>query len=83
MHEMAIALEVCDITERALGGRSPLDVVEVVVDVGRDAGIEPASLEFCLSALLQAPPFQSARPVLRMQPGDVLRVSHIEVDECP
>ena len=83
MHEMAIALEVCDITERALDGRSPRDVVEVVVDVGSDAGIEPANLEFCLATLLSAPPFQRGRPVLRLHPGDVLRVSHIEVDECP
>lgn len=83
MHEMAIALEVCDITERALGGRSPRQVVAVVVDVGDESGVETGNLEFCLTALLQTPPFQAARPVLRRLRGDVLRVAHIEVEECP
>jgi Zn finger protein HypA/HybF involved in hydrogenase expression len=83
MHEMSLALEVCDITQRAIGDRSPAQVVEVVLDIGDDAGIEPSNLEFCLSALLSAPPFHAARPILRRQPGDELRVAHIEVDECP
>ena len=82
MHEMSLALEVCDITQRAIGNRPPASVVEVVVDVGDDAGIEPANLEFCLTALLLAPPFNAARPVLRRSAGDALRVAHIEVEEC-
>lgn len=82
MHEMSLALEVCDITQRAIGKRSPSDVVEVVLDVGDDSGIDASNFEFCLSALLRTPPFQAARPVLRRLPGDVLRVAHIEVEEC-
>ncbi len=82
MHEMSLALEVCDITERAIGDRSPASVMEVVIDIGDDAGVEPDNFEFCLAALLQSPPFRAARAVLRRQPGDVLRVAHIEVEEC-
>ena len=83
MHEMSIALEVCDITERSLGGRSPRSVVAVGVDIGDQSGVEPSNLEFCLAALLQSPPFGAARPVLHPRRGDVLRVSYIEVEECP
>jgi Zn finger protein HypA/HybF involved in hydrogenase expression len=79
---MSLALEVCDIAERAIGERSPASIREVVLDVGDSAGIEPDSLEFCLTALLQSPPFHAARPVLRRHPGSVLRVAHIEVEEC-
>lgn len=82
MHEMSIAMEVCDIARRAIGDRPPESVLEVAVEVGDLSGIEPANLEFCLTALLQSPPFRMARPVLLRRSGDVLRVSHIEVDEC-
>jgi hypothetical protein len=83
MHEMSIAMEICDITTRAIGDRPPENVLEVVVEVGEQSGVEPANLEFCLSALLQSPPFRVGRPVLLRRDGDILRVSHIEVDECP
>ena len=83
MHEMSLALDVCGITERAIGARSPAQVREVVLDVGDDAGIDIDNFEFCLSAVLQAPPFVAARPVLRRHAGSVLRVAHIEVEECP
>lgn len=82
MHEMSIAMEICDITGRAIGNRSPETVLEVAVEVGDDSGVEPANLEFCLTALLQSPPFRDAKPLLLRRSGDILRVSHIEVDEC-
>lgn len=60
----------------ALGG-----LVEVGVEVGDDAGIEPDNLEFCLEALLKEPPFRGARPKIIRQPGDVLRLSYLEVED--
>jgi hydrogenase nickel incorporation protein HypA/HybF len=82
MHEMSIAMEICDITERAIGDRRPEHVLEVAVEVGDLSGVEISSLEFCLTALLRSPPFRNAKPLLLRRDGDELRVSHIEVDEC-
>jgi Zn finger protein HypA/HybF involved in hydrogenase expression len=56
-------------------------VTEVIVDVGDDSGLEIRSLEFCLEALLQSPPFGAARAVVRRERGDVLRVASVEVEE--
>jgi Zn finger protein HypA/HybF involved in hydrogenase expression len=81
MHEMSVAMEICRITERAIGARSPSKVSEVIVDVGDDAGVEIHSLEFCLEALLHSPPFSAARAVVRRERGDTLRVASVEVEE--
>ncbi|HEY7235046.1 MAG TPA: hydrogenase/urease maturation nickel metallochaperone HypA [Gemmatimonadaceae bacterium] len=81
MHEMSVAMEICQITERAIGARSPSAVTEVVIDVGDDAGVEIQSLEFCLEALFHSPPFSAARAVVRREGGDVLRVASVEVEE--
>lgn len=74
-------MEICAIAERAIGDRSPRCVTEVVVDIGEDAGVEIQNLEFCLDTLLRTPPFANARPVVRREPGDVLRVASVEIDE--
>ena len=81
MHEMSVAMEICAIAERAIGDRRPSCVTEVVIDVGDDAGVELQNLEFCLEALLTAPPFAQARAVVRREAGDVLRVASVEIDE--
>lgn len=87
MHEMSIALEVCRMAEERLGGPGegggggPGSLIAVGVEVGDDAGVEPENLSFCLEALLSTPPFQGARPVILRQPGDVLRLAYLEVDD--
>ena len=81
MHELSIALEVYRMAEERLGREALASVVEIGVDVGDDAGLEPASLAFCLDALLREPPFAGARPVIMRHPGDVLRLSYLEVDD--
>lgn len=81
MHEMSVALEVCRLAEERLGPEALGDVVAVGVEVGDDAGVEPESLAFCLEAVLTAPPFRGARPVITRLPGDVLRLSYLEVDD--
>lgn len=81
MHEMSVALEVCRMAEAHVGRERLADVVEVGLDVGDDAGVEPGNLEFCLDALLVQPPFRRAKPVLTRRPGDVLRLSYLELDD--
>ena len=84
MHEMSIALEVCRIAEGQVGLDTLPQVTEVGLLVGNDSGIEVENFRFCLEALLDAPPFQHARAVLERCPGDVLRVTYLEVDDgCP
>lgn len=80
MHEMSLALEIGRIAELQAGG-SVGNVITVGVDVGDDAGVEPENLAFCLEAVLATPPFRRAKPVIDRCPGDVLRVSYLEVDD--
>lgn len=81
MHELSLAHEICRIAEANAGAAGPGAVREVAVEVGDDAGVEPESLTFCLEVLLTQPPFGAARPRLIRKPGDVLRVSYLEVDD--
>jgi Zn finger protein HypA/HybF involved in hydrogenase expression len=81
MHEMAVALEICRIAEDQAGRAGAGRVVTVGVEVGDQSGVELSSLEFCLEELLRQPPFQRAKPVIARPPGDVLRVSYLEVDD--
>jgi hydrogenase nickel incorporation protein HypA/HybF len=81
MHEMSIAMEVCRMAEDRLGRESLPALVAVGLDVGEDAGVEPENLSFCLEALLAEPPFRGAKPLITRLPGDVLRVSYLEVED--
>lgn len=81
MHELSVALEICRIAEDRLGPGAAAGLLAVGVEVGDQAGIEPDNLVFCLEALLAAPPFGSARPDVVRRPGDVLRVTYLEVDD--
>lgn len=81
MHEMSLALEICRIAEQQLAPGGPSGVVTVGVEVGDDAGVEISSLAFCLETLLAQPPFGAARPAITRLPGDVLRVSYLEVED--
>jgi len=82
MHEMSIALEVCRMAEERLGTAGACGLVAVGVEVGTDAGVEPGSLAFCLEALLAEPPFAGAKPCIVRHPGDVLRLSYLEVADA-
>lgn len=80
MHELSLALEVCRMAEERLarnGGR----LVAIGVEVGRDAGIELENFHFCLTSLLEEPPFTGARPELIENSGDDLRLAYLEVDD--
>jgi len=81
MHEMSVAMEVCRIAEDQVGLDALARVREIGVVVGRDSGVEPANLLFCLEVLLEHEPFQGARAALEFTPGDDLRVSYLEIDD--
>jgi Zn finger protein HypA/HybF involved in hydrogenase expression len=81
MHELSLANEICRIAEANAGPAGPAAVRLVAVEVGDQSGVEPESLTFCLEVLLSQPPFGSASHRLIRQPGDVLRVSYLEVDD--
>jgi Zn finger protein HypA/HybF involved in hydrogenase expression len=80
MHEMSIALEIARIAEDRLGAGAP-QLVTVAVEVGDDAGVEPASLEFCLEAVFATPPFRGAKGMVVRARGDVLQLAYLEVDD--
>jgi Zn finger protein HypA/HybF involved in hydrogenase expression len=80
MHEMSIALEIARIAEDRLGDAAP-QLVTVAVEVGDDAGVEPASLQFCLEAVLATPPFRGAKGLITRARGDVLQLAYLEVDD--
>ena len=81
MHELSMALEICRIAEARVGPAQAGRLRTVGVEIGEQAGIEPDNLTFCLEALLGAPPFGAARPAVTRLPGDVLRVSYLEIDD--
>ena len=81
MHELSLAMEICRIAEERVGAAACATVLTVAVDVGDDAGVEPANLEFCLGALLREPPFAGARPIVTRRPGEGLALSYLEVDD--
>lgn len=81
MHEMSLALEVGRLAEEKVGRERVPSVVEVGVDVGADAGVEVDNLQFCLEAVLATPPFTGAKPVIARQPGDVLRLTYLELED--
>jgi len=81
MHELSIALEVCRMAEERLEPEELPLLVSVGLEIGDEAGLEPANLQFCLEALLAAPPFTGARPVITRLPGDALRLTYLEVDD--
>ena len=80
MHEMSIALEIARIAHDRLGASAPR-LVTVGVEVGDDAGVEPANLEFCLEAVLATPPFRGAKGLVARARGDVLQLTYLEVDD--
>ncbi len=80
MHEMSLALDIARIAEERLGDAAPT-LVCVGVEVGDHAGVEPANLEFCLTAVLATPPFRSARAAILPVAGDTLQVKFLEVDD--
>lgn len=81
MHEMSVALEVCRMAEERLDAQQLGQLVKVGLEVGGDAGLEPDNLSFCLEALLAQPPFTGAVPEITRVPGDVLRLTYLEVDD--
>jgi len=81
VHELSVASEVCRLAEERLSPAQLPQLVAVGVEVGDDAGLEPDNLQFCLEALLSAPPFRRAQPVLHRCRGDVLRVTYLELDD--
>jgi Zn finger protein HypA/HybF involved in hydrogenase expression len=80
MHEMSIALEVARLVEEQMSSH-PGRLLRVGIEIGDDAGVEPANLAFCLEAVLAHPPFSGATPVLARVAGDVLRLDFLEVDD--
>ena len=82
---MSLATEVCRIAEQHLaaagaGGPVPT-LLELGLEVGEEAGVELESLLFCVEVLLAAPPFSGAKAVVKRVPGDVLRVTYLEVED--
>jgi Zn finger protein HypA/HybF involved in hydrogenase expression len=81
VHELSIAFEVCRMAEERLEPEDLPLLVTVGLEVGHDAGLEPGNLQFCLEALLSAPPFAGARPIITQLPGDALRLAYLEIDD--
>jgi Zn finger protein HypA/HybF involved in hydrogenase expression len=81
MHEMSMALDVGRIAEERVGAEAAGRIVTVGLEVGTEAGVELASLEFCLEVVLSQPPFRAAKAVIQRRPGDDLSVAYLEVED--
>jgi Zn finger protein HypA/HybF involved in hydrogenase expression len=82
MHELSVAMEVCRMAEERLGLDGSGRLRMVSLEVGDDAGLEPANLSFCLDALLSQPPFGEAQARVTRCAGNVLRLDYLEVDDA-
>jgi Zn finger protein HypA/HybF involved in hydrogenase expression len=81
LHELSLALEIRRMAEERLP-RAQLPLLATVgLEVGDGSGVDADSLRFCLEAVFAEPPFAGARPVLERLPGDVLRLTYLEVDD--
>jgi Zn finger protein HypA/HybF involved in hydrogenase expression len=80
MHELSVAMEVCQMAEARVGEAAPRLRV-VALRFGDDAGLEPENLRFCLDALLAQPPFGAAQALLIREPGTDLRLDYLEIDD--
>ena len=81
MHELSVAIEVCRMAEERLRPEELSRLRRVGVLVGTDAGIEADNLEFCLEALLAAPPFGRAVPAITRTAGDDLALAWLQVED--
>lgn len=82
MHELSIAMAVCQMAEDKLGVQALPHITRVGLTVGDGSGVEPASLEFCLDALLAAAPFTGAKTVITGCAGEALHLDYLEVDDA-
>ncbi len=87
MHEMSLATEVCRMAAERLAAETassprPARLLALGLEVGDDAGVEIESLRFCVESLLSLPPFEGARAVVERVPGDVLRLTYLEIDDA-
>lgn len=81
MHELSLAMEVCRVLEGQLSLAQQAQLITVSLEVGTDAPVEMANLQFCLDALLSQPPFAGATVLLTPMAGDDLRVAYLELDD--
>ena len=81
MHELSIAMSVCQMAEERIGVDALPQVISVGLTVGDDSGIEPDQLQFCLDALLASPPFTGAKTLITRRAGDALHLDYLEVDD--
>lgn len=89
MHELSVALELCRMARERLtaesvdraSATSPVRLIAIGVEVGDDSGVDAENLQFCLEVLLSEPPLAGARVAVLRPPGDVLRLSYLEVDD--
>ena len=89
MHEMSLAAEVCRMAGERLAAETAASarpggtarLLALGLEVGDDAGVEVESLRFCLESFLSLPPFAGARAVVERVPGDVLRLTYLEIDD--
>jgi Zn finger protein HypA/HybF involved in hydrogenase expression len=81
MHELSVAIEVCRMAEERLRPEELPRLRRIGLLVGADAGIEADNLEFCLEALLAAPPFGRAVPAITRTAGDDLALAWLQVDD--
>ncbi|WP_300787683.1 hydrogenase maturation nickel metallochaperone HypA [uncultured Desulfovibrio sp.] len=68
MHEMAIAQSILDIVRDEMAARHCTRLDGIGLECGALSGVEPESLRFCLSALLDGGPWADARLELRIVP---------------
>jgi hydrogenase nickel incorporation protein HypA/HybF len=81
MHELAAASGIVEIMRQHVPLSQAALVRAVRLRVGEDAGLVPASLEFCFDALVAGTPYEKASLEIDRLAGQELRVIDIEIED--
>lgn len=81
MHELSVAVEVCRLAESRLRVEELPRLRAVGLWLGESSGLEPANLEFCLDALLAAPPFGRGKTEITRTEGRDVALAWLRVDD--
>ena len=83
MHELGLANSILDLVQQYVPEARAPQLSRVHVRIGEFAGVLPASLSFCFSAIVQGTPYHRATLDITRSQGREMVVSELELEDDP